>query len=140
MEEKLCKQMGRFLAMAKESNYFLSLVDKSKQMYKLNINNTQEYDSYQIGQFHIKSSRAWHLYLSEFLHFCPIYMYNWDVVREILLFENLGKTPCQDENMPFWIYTFFDNFWSKGPIKLTFGTGKFFGMRSPKITHIFYFV
>ena len=58
MEEKLCKQTGRFLAMAKESNYFLSLVDKSKQMYKLNINNTQEYDSYQIGQFHIKSSRA----------------------------------------------------------------------------------
>ena len=34
----------------------------------------------------------------------------------------------------FWIYTFFNNPWSKEPIKLKFGTSKFFGMRSPKIT------
>ena len=30
--------------------------------------------------------------------------------------------------------TIFKNFWSKGPIKLNFGTGKSFGMWSPKIT------
>ena len=31
MEDKQCKQMERFLAMAKESDYFLSLYDKSKK-------------------------------------------------------------------------------------------------------------
>ena len=34
--------------MAKGSNYFLSLDDKSKQSYKVKINNIQEYDPYQI--------------------------------------------------------------------------------------------
>ena len=34
--------------MAKGSNYFLSLDDKSKQRYKININNIQGYEPYQI--------------------------------------------------------------------------------------------
>ena len=40
--------MERFLAMAKESDYFLSLDDKSKQIYKVRSNNIQVYDPYQI--------------------------------------------------------------------------------------------
>ena len=40
--------MEGLFAMAKESNYFLSLEEGSKQIYKVNINNIQEYDSYQI--------------------------------------------------------------------------------------------
>ena len=48
MEDKQCKQMERFLAMAKESDYFLSLDDKSKQIYKIKINNIRRYDPYQI--------------------------------------------------------------------------------------------
>ena len=48
MEDKQCKQMERFLAMSKESDYFLSLDDKSKQIYKIKINNIQGYDPYQI--------------------------------------------------------------------------------------------
>ena len=34
--------------MAKGSDYFLSLHDKSKQKYKVKINNIQGYDPYQI--------------------------------------------------------------------------------------------
>ena len=37
MEDKPCKEMERFLAMTKEDHYFLSLDDKSKQIYKLKI-------------------------------------------------------------------------------------------------------
>ena len=48
MEEEQCKQTERFSVMAKGSNYFLSLDDKSKQRYKVKINNIQEYDLYQI--------------------------------------------------------------------------------------------
>ena len=48
MEDKQCKQMERFLAMANKSDYFLSLDDKSKQIYKVKINNIQRYDPYQI--------------------------------------------------------------------------------------------
>ena len=48
MEDKQCKQMERFLAMAKESDYFLSLDDKSKQIHKVKINNIRRYDPYQI--------------------------------------------------------------------------------------------
>ena len=48
MEDKQCKQMERFLAMAKESDYFLSFDDKSKQIHIVKINNIQEYDPYQI--------------------------------------------------------------------------------------------
>ena len=40
--------MERFLAMAKESDYFLSLDDKSKQIYKVRSNNIQVYDPYQV--------------------------------------------------------------------------------------------
>ena len=32
-----------------------------------------------VVQFHIKSSRAWHRYLSEFLHFCTICSYHWNM-------------------------------------------------------------
>ena len=34
--------------MAKENYYFLSLDDKSKQIYEVKINNVQGYDPYQI--------------------------------------------------------------------------------------------
>ena len=50
MEDKQCKQMERFSTMEKESDYFLSLDDKSKQIYKVKINNRQGYDPYQIKQ------------------------------------------------------------------------------------------
>ena len=46
--EKQCKQTERFSVIAKGSNYFLSLDDKSKQRYKVKINNIQGYDPYQI--------------------------------------------------------------------------------------------
>ena len=48
MEDKQCKQTERFSVMAKGSDYFLSLDDKSKQRYKVKINNIQWYDPYQI--------------------------------------------------------------------------------------------
>ena len=40
--------MELFSAMAKESDYLLSLDDRSKQKYKVKINNIQGYDRYQI--------------------------------------------------------------------------------------------
>ena len=54
MEDKQSKQMERFLAMTKESNYFLLLDDKPKQIYKVKINNRQEYDPYQIKRKNIQ--------------------------------------------------------------------------------------
>ena len=39
MEDKQFNQMVRFSVMAKGNNYFLSLDDKSKQRYKVKINN-----------------------------------------------------------------------------------------------------
>ena len=48
MEDKQCKQTELFSVMAKGSDYFLSLDDKSKQRYKVKINNIQWYDPYQI--------------------------------------------------------------------------------------------
>ena len=44
MEDKQCKQMDRFSEIAKGSDYFLLLDDKSKQNYKVKINNIQQYD------------------------------------------------------------------------------------------------
>ena len=44
MEDKQCKQMERFSVMAKGSDYFLLLDDKSKQRYKVKINNIKRYD------------------------------------------------------------------------------------------------
>ena len=44
MEDKECKQTERFSVMVKGSDYFLSLDDKSKQRYKVKINNVQVYD------------------------------------------------------------------------------------------------
>ena len=35
-------------------------------------------------QFHIKSSRTWHLYLSEFLHFCTICRYHWNMKIQLI--------------------------------------------------------
>ena len=46
MEDNQCKQTVRFSVMAKGSDYFLSLDDKSKQRYKVKINNIQRYDPY----------------------------------------------------------------------------------------------
>ena len=48
MEDKQCKQTERFSVMAKRSEYFLSLDNKSKQRYKVKINNIQGYDPSQI--------------------------------------------------------------------------------------------
>ena len=48
MEDKQCKQMERFSVMAKGSDYFLLLDGKSKQGYKVKIDNIQWYDPYQI--------------------------------------------------------------------------------------------
>ena len=48
MEEKQCKQMERSALMAKGSDSFLSLDDKSEQRYKVKFNNMQGYDPYQI--------------------------------------------------------------------------------------------
>ena len=44
LEGKQCKQTERFSVIAKGSDYFLSLDDKSKQKYKVKSNNTQGYD------------------------------------------------------------------------------------------------
>ena len=48
MEDKHCKQTERLSVMAKGSDYFLSLHDKSKPRYKAKIGNIQEYDPYRI--------------------------------------------------------------------------------------------
>ena len=48
MEDNQCKQTERASVMAKGSDYFLSLDDKSKQRYKVKIDKIQEYDFYQI--------------------------------------------------------------------------------------------
>ena len=48
MEDKQYKQAERFSVMAKGSDYFLSLHNKSKQRYKFKINNIERYDPYQI--------------------------------------------------------------------------------------------
>lgn len=48
MEDKQCKQRERFSVTTKGNGYFLSLDDKSKQRYKLKINNMQGYNPYQI--------------------------------------------------------------------------------------------
>ena len=50
MEDKQCKQTERFSVMAKGRDNFLSLDDKSKERYKVKINNTQEYDPYKINR------------------------------------------------------------------------------------------
>ena len=48
MEDIQCKQTERFSVMTKRSDYFLLLDDKSKQRYKVNTNNIQDYDPYHI--------------------------------------------------------------------------------------------
>ena len=48
MEDKQSKQTERYSVMAKGSDCFLSLDDKSKQRYKVKINHIQGYDPYQI--------------------------------------------------------------------------------------------
>ena len=62
MEGKQCKQIKQFSAVAKESDYFLSLNDKSKlQRHKVKINNIyiyiyiQGYDPYQIKKEELSS-------------------------------------------------------------------------------------
>ena len=44
MEDKQCKQTEQFSVITKRSEYSLSLDDKSKQRYKVKINNIQGYD------------------------------------------------------------------------------------------------
>ena len=48
MEYRECKQTEPFSVIVKGSDYFLSLDDKSKQKYKVKINNMQGYDLSQI--------------------------------------------------------------------------------------------
>ena len=48
MGDKQCKQTERLSAMTKRSEYFLSLDNKSKQIYQVKINNIQGYDPSQI--------------------------------------------------------------------------------------------
>ena len=48
MEDKQYKQRERFSLIEKGSDCFCSLDGKSKQRYKLKINNMQGYDPYQI--------------------------------------------------------------------------------------------
>ena len=48
MEDKQYKQTELSSVMAKASDQFLSLDDKSKQRYKIKTNNIQGYDPYQI--------------------------------------------------------------------------------------------
>ena len=64
MEDKQYKQTERFSVMAKASDYFLSLDDKSKQRYKVKTDNMQGYDPYEIKRknfqailvnFHLRS-------------------------------------------------------------------------------------
>ena len=55
IEDKQCKQTERFSVIAKESDYFLLLDDKSKQIYKVNINKIQEHDPYQIKKEELSS-------------------------------------------------------------------------------------
>ena len=55
MEDKQCKQTERFLFIAKGSDYVLLLDDKSKQKYKVKINNTQGYDPSQIKKEELPS-------------------------------------------------------------------------------------
>ena len=56
MENKLCKQIPRFSAVAIGSNYFCPLDDKSKQRYKVKINNIEQMKredlSADINKFH----------------------------------------------------------------------------------------
>ena len=53
MKDKQCKQIEWYSVMAKGSDCFLLLDDKSKQRYKVKINNIQGHDPYQIktGKF-----------------------------------------------------------------------------------------
>ena len=48
MEDKQCKQIKQFSAIAIGNNYFFVLDGKSKQRYKVNINIIEGYDPYQI--------------------------------------------------------------------------------------------
>ena len=48
MEDKRCQQTERFSIMTKGSGYFLSLDDKSKQIFNVKINNIQGSDPYHI--------------------------------------------------------------------------------------------
>ena len=48
MENKLYKQIGWFSSVAIGSNYFCSLDNKSKQRYKVKINDIEGYDPYQM--------------------------------------------------------------------------------------------
>ena len=48
MDDKQYKQMERLSVMAKGSDCFLLLDDKSKQRYKVKLNKIQGYDPYQI--------------------------------------------------------------------------------------------
>ena len=50
MEDKQCKWTKQYSVMAKGSDCFLSLDDKSKQRYTVKINNIQGYDPYQIKE------------------------------------------------------------------------------------------
>ena len=58
MEDKQCKQMEWFSVMAKGSDHFLLLDDKSKQRYKVKDNNIQWYDPNQIKKEELLSNTS----------------------------------------------------------------------------------
>ena len=59
LEDKQCKQTERYSIMAKESDCSLSLDDKSKQRYKVKINNIQGYDPHQIKKEKLSGNIVW---------------------------------------------------------------------------------
>ena len=67
MEDKQCKQIERFSVTAERNGCFLSLDDKSKQGYKVKINDIQEYDPYQIKKDELSDD------ISKFL---PVQLHN----------------------------------------------------------------
>ena len=94
-------------------------------------------------QFHIKSSRTWHLYLSEFLHFCTICRYHWNMkiqlitpsgswdiaICEIWAKYLIGTKICHFEFTLSLITSGLKDLSSWNLVHVSF-----FGMRSPKFT------
>ena len=94
MEDKQCKQTERFSVMVKESNYFLSLDDKSEQTYKVKINKIQDYDPYQIKKEELSGDISkfppvqWHSLLVYIVNY---FLLSWSplIKEELKTYESL---------------------------------------------------
>ena len=74
--------------MSKESDYFLSLDDKSKQIYKIKINNIQGYDPYQIKKENFQAILViFHQWNSLFNYF--LFSLRPLTKEELKMYENL---------------------------------------------------